>query len=333
MADEKYLNEFRQDLVSGDWVLFSTGRKHSIRKFEIMHQPKNECPFENLKESQQEIISQYPDEENPTVTIIKNKFPAVISGICGPDRLEGPVSVHDATGIHEVIVYKDHDRHFSDFSVDQMTDTVRVYKKRYQEIALEKSNCTSYIMIFHNYGQEAGASISHPHSQIISTPILPPDISRSIRGSYKFYKENKKRVYDVLVNWEREEKKRIVYENDIFIAFCPFFSKNPYEVRIFAKDGHAHFEKMPDELDKYLADALVNVLKKIKTVLNDPPFNFFIHTAPTEAQWDKVNFHEFYHWHIEILPKLSIMAGFELGTGIDINVVDPDQAAEELRNA
>src|SRR3989344_9674590 len=101
--DEKYLNEFRQDLVSGDWVLFSTGRKHAIRKFETTHQPKNKCPFENLEESKQEIISQYPDEKNPTVTIIKNKFPAVISGICGPDKLEGPVSVHDATGIHEVI--------------------------------------------------------------------------------------------------------------------------------------------------------------------------------------------------------------------------------------
>ena len=188
-----------------------------------------------------------------------------------------------------------------------------------------------YILIFHNSGRDAGASLYHPHSQIISMPILPPDVSRSINGSHNFYKEHKERVYDVLMKWEKEHGNRIIYENDLFLAFCPFVSKTPYEVRIFSRDSHAHFEKMPDEFDKYLEDVLLAVLKKIKKSLGDPPYNLFIHTAPAETDLESV--HEFYSWHIEILPKVKITAGFEIGTGVDINMVDPDQAAELLRNA
>lgn len=216
----------------------------------------------------------------------------------------------------------------ADFSQDEVIETIRSYKKRYKEIS-EAEGCVRYILIFHNFGRDAGASIYHPHSQIISMPILPPDVSRSINGSYDFYKKNKKRVYDLLIEWEKESGKRIVYENDLFIAFCPFVSKTPYEVRIFFRDSHSHFEKMPDEFDKYLADALLTVLKKIREALGDPSYNLFVHTAPVETTLEDV--HEFYTWHIEILPKIKAIAGFEMGTGVDINVIDPDEAAKLLR--
>lgn len=323
------LSEFRQDLVSGDWVLFSTGRKHSIRKFMDSYEPKEGCPFEDPKKSGQEIIWGYPDNVNWRIMVIKNKYPAVKPGLCGPNQQIGPFNFRDATGEHGVIIYKDHDIHLADFTTEQMIDVIRVYKKRYQEIA-KASNCVEYVMIFHNYGKEAGASIYHPHSQIISTSVMPPDVSRSLFGAYRFYRRSGKRVHEVMVGWELEQKKRIIYENDLFVAFCPFVSRSPYEVRIFPRSSHAHFEKMPDEFDKYLADSLIAVLRKIKKTLNNPPYNFFIHTAPVEEkEFEKP--HEFYTWHIEILPKLSISAGFELGTGIDINVIDPDQAARELR--
>lgn len=326
---DKLLTEFRQDLVSGDWVLFSTGRKHSIQEFEKFYQSKEECLFEDFEKSGQELVWSYPDSKDIKISVIKNKYPAVKSGLCGPDLQVGPFKGHNGVGEHNVVVYKEHDLKFADFSNEQLIDVIRVYKKRYREM-VQASECVEYVMIFHNHGLEAGASIYHPHSQMISLPILPPDVSRSIYGSLNFYKENKKKVYDVIIEWEMSDKKRIVYENDFFIAFCPFVSKTPYEVRIFSKDSHAHFEKMPDELDKYLADAISVVLKKIGKALNVPPYNFFIHTAPVKEKYGDM--HEFYHWHIEILPKLSISAGFELGTGVDINVVDPDTAAEELRN-
>lgn len=342
--DGQILNEFRQDLVSGDWVLFSTGRwdyKKKDLKFENPYQPKEGCPFEDPKASNQEIVEFFPSTHSTGsgqatdwfAVALKNKFPAVKAGLCAPGFKTGPFDIHGAIGSHEIIVYKDHEKHFADFSNEDAVNAIRFYKKRYRDI--EKglnAQCTRYIMTFHNFGREAGASVYHPHSQIISTPILPPDVASSISGSYNYYQKNHRRVYDVIVEWEKEQKKRIVFENDLFIVFCPFVSRTPYEIRIFPKDSHAHFEKMPDEFDKYLAEALIDVLKKLKTALNNPPYNFFIHTAPFENGTTN-QAHEYYTWHIEILPRLSIAAGFEFGTGVDINIVDPDKAAEELRNA
>jgi len=333
----KSLNEFRQDMVSGEWVLFATGRagrphvagNGNGSEDEEYKSIKN-CPFEDFKKSDNEPVWFHPNETDWRIAVIKNKFPAVKSGICKTATTLGPFSVHEAVGCHDLFVYKDHNRHFADFSQEEMIDVVRSYKRRYREIS-ELEGCTRYILIFHNFGRDAGASIYHPHSQIISMPILPPDVSRSIRGSYNFYKNNQKRVYDVLAELEKDNGSRIVYENDLFLAFCPFVSKTPYEVRIFPRDSHAHFEKMPDEFDKYLADILLTVLKKIRKALGNSSYNFFIHTAPAETELE--NIHEFYSWHIEILPKINIQAGFEIGTGVDINVVDPDEAAELLRNA
>lgn len=335
MSNNKFLNEFRQDLVSGDWVLFSTGRAKRPQEDKKAEDPayksKENCPFEDLLKSGQKIVWGHPDKENWEVMVIENKYPAVKRGICGPGWKTGPFNIFDAAGVHNVMIFKNHDLHLPDFTNEQMVEAIKVYKKRYQEIAAG-GGCIAYVMIFHNFGQPAGASIYHPHSQIISTPILPPDVSKSFYGSLKFYQENKKRVYDLVIDWEKEEKKRIICENEDFIAFCPFVSKKPYEVRIFPKESHAHFERMPDELDSRLAEVLLAVLKKMRKALDSPPFNFFIHTAPVETSSSEKT-HEFYSWHIEVLPKLSISAGFELGTGIDINVVDPDKAAEELREA
>lgn len=335
--DKSDLNEFRQDLVSGEWVLFATGRagrpnagKNRNSSDDEEYKTIENCPFEDFKKSDNEPVWFYKNEADWRVAVIKNKFPAVMPGICKPATTLWPFRVQEAVGFHDLFIYKDHNRHFADFSQEEMINVVCSYKRRYREIS-ESEGCVQYVLIFHNYGKDAGASISHPHSQIISMPNLPPDVSRSIRGSYGFYKNNQKRVYDVIMKWEKDNGSRIVYENDLFIAFCPFVSKTPYEVRIFPKDSHAHFEKMPDELDKYLADTMLVVLKKIRKALNNPSYNFFIHTAPAETELEDI--HEFYSWHIEILPKMNIQAGFEMGTGMDINVIDPDEAAELLRNA
>ena len=286
------------------------------------------CPFEDLKKSGNELVWFYPNEADWHIAVIKNKFPAVKPGICKPAATFGPFNVQEAVGFHDVFVYKDHDKHFADFSQEEIIEVIRSYKKRYQEIS-ETEGCVRYVLIFHNSGRAAGASLYHPHSQVISMPILPSDVSRSINGAYAFYKDHKKRVYDVLMKWEKERGSGMIYENDLFLAFCPFVSKTPYEVRIFSRDSHSHFEKMPDEFDKYLADVLLTVLKKIKKALGDPSYNFFIHTAPAETDLESV--HEFYSWHIEVLPKVKAAAGFEMGTGVDINAVDPDEAAKLLR--
>ncbi|MDP3792695.1 MAG: DUF4921 family protein [bacterium] len=328
---KKPLNEFRQDLVSGEWVLFATGRAKSLRSDEDkdFYQIKKECPFEDF--SDQEVIGHYPDSDNRQATIIKNKYPALKQGLCATEQEFGPFKIFDPIGDHEVVIFRDHDHGIYKFSVAELIDTVRVYKKRFTEL-VDKNECAKYILLFHNHGRSAGASIYHPHSQIITMPILPPDVFRSINGSFEFYKKHKKQVYSELLTWEQKERKRIVYENKEFIVFCPYVSKYPYEVRIFSKESHAHFHQMPDSSDEFFADAMWTALQKMKTVLDAPPFNAFIHTAPLTDEFG-VNMHEFYHWHLEIVPHLKIDAGFEIGTGVAINVMDPDESAELLRNA
>lgn len=273
----------------------------------------------------------YPEGDNWFATVIKNKFPAVGQNLCTTEKTHGPFKVFDAIGDHEVVVYRDHDRGIYDFLPADFVNMVRTYKKRYTELT-EKIECTRYVMIFHNHGRAAGASIYHPHSQIITTPILPPDVSRSINGSFQYYKKHNKMAYFEFLNWELKEKTRIVYENEHFVVFCPFVSKYPYEIRIFSRESHAHFNQMPASADHFFADALHAAVQKLKIVLDKPPFNMFVHTAPVADEFG-VNTHEFYHWHLELVPHLKIDAGFEIGTGIEINVVDPDEAAEELRKA
>ena len=329
----KALNEFRQDLVSGEWVLFVTGRRHSLRNDDNkdFYQTKIECPFEDLVESGNNLLWRYPDSENWHAAVIKNKYPAVKQNLCTTEQTYGPFKTFDAIGDHEVIIYHEHDHGIYEFSIEDFVNTLRVYKKRYSEL-IDKAECIKYILIFHNHGKSAGASVYHSHSQIITMPILPPDVFRSVNGSFQYYKEHKKIVYRDLLEWEQKERTRIVYENKEFIVFCPYVSKYPYELRIFPKDSHAHFHKLPDVSDEFFADAIFTALQKIKIVLDSPPFNMFIHTAPLTDEFG-VDIHEFYHWHMEIIPHLKIDAGFEIGTGIAINVINPDESAEELRGA
>ena len=134
-----------------------------------------------------------------------------------------------------------------------------------------------------------------------------------------------------MIDWEKEQNKRIIFENEFFIAFCPFASLFPYQVMILPKDREAHFDRLQEEAELPFAQALSTVLKKIKVALDNPSFNYFIHSAPVGGMLK--NLHEFYTWHVEILPKFSTAAGFEIATGIDINVIDPDKAAELLINA
>lgn len=338
---DKLLNEFREDLVSGEWVLFSTKRAKRPRKKskKSFYQPEDKCPFEDPEASGHKVVETYNLNKSASqaddwfIKVIDNKYPAVEPGICEVQKKVGPYNTVEARGFHEVVITREHDKGFGHFSTEEMARTFFVFREEYKKISSHKESCGKYILIFHNFGAEAGASIYHPHSQIISTPILPPDVLRSVSGSQKFYDKNHKKVHDLMIDYEVKEKKRIVFENDQFIAFCPFVSKFPYEVRIFPKESSPNFEKITDDSLDLLAETTVSVLKKINNSLFSPDYNIFIHTAPIEEEpvLGKKDIHfEFYHWHIEIIPKISIQAGFELGSGVDINVVDPDKAAETL---
>jgi len=327
---KKTVSELRFDLVSKDWVVIATGRAKRPETFLAQERQKIEiaekdCPFCNL-EIQEKPVLEYKKEnsEDWDVTVIPNKFPAFFRSESLRERAEGPYSLMDSVGFHEVVVTRDHKKSLADLSAKEVEKVIDAYQERYLDLANEKF--VNYISIFHNHGHEAGASIVHPHSQIIAMPLIDPDLQQSINGSRIFFETQGKCVHCKMMEWDMEDKRRIVFENKEFVVLAPFASRVAFELRIYPKQHHAYFERIKEKEKEQLAQALQTALSKIFKGLNDPAYNFFLHTAPVDGKD-----YNHYHWHFEILPKTSTWAGFELGTGIEISIIQPEEAAKYLR--
>lgn len=337
------LNEFRQDIVSGDWVLFATQRAkkpspQGTANHSQLYQDKKTCPFEDPQKSDhrdpiliynkgQKIVWEKGFTGEWTIQVVKNKYPALIDGLCVPPRNVGPFLVADGFGFHELVITRDHDKSFAQFTDEETEEVLKVYKDRYNSISQDE--CGDYVLIFHNHGPLAGASVYHNHSQILSMPIIPPGILKNVKGAKEFFERTGEKIHEMLIEWEVEQNKRIIYENEKFIAICPFVSRAPYEIRIFPKKTSSNFGDIHDEDLMSLANMLNKVLKKLNLALNNPDYAFFIHTSPIKK--GNSDLYDFYHWHIEIMPRFSIAAGMELGTNVFVNTVDPDEAAKLLR--
>ena len=336
-------NEFRQDIVSGDWVLISTERakkpspQETIKPSQL-YQDKATCLFEDPQKSDhrdpllvynkgQKVIWEAGSVNEWTTQVVKNKYPALKDGFCAPPRNIGPFLVADGFGFHELVITRDHDKSFAQFANEETAEVLKVYKDRYNSIS--QGECGDYVLIFHNHGSLAGASVYHNHSQILSMPIIAPGILKSIRGAKEFFERAGEKIHEMLIEWETEQNKRIICENEKFIALCPFVSRTPYEMRIFPKKKSSNFGDTQDEDLMSLAEILNKILRKLHTALNNPDYTFFIHTSPIKK--DNSDLYDFYHWHIEIMPRFSIAAGLELGTNVFVNTVDPDDAAKLLR--
>ena len=338
----KNVSELRQDLVSEDWMIVATGRakrphffaKRGREKFE---QPILQCLFEDPQvtgHSEPLLIYYEQGKKRRTegvkklikewsLQVIKNKFPALGPGDCSDLHKEGPYTLMDGAGFHEIIITRDHSKHLALMSLDKVEEVIKAYQERY--LTLMDHKCVNYIFIFHNHGREAGATIPHPHSQLIAMPVLPADVKRSLRGAREYQEKHHKCVHCKMVNWEREER-RSIFQNEYFVVFSPFVSRVNFELRIYPRKHQPNFEKITEIERKYLAEALWQALFRLYKGLKDPAYNFFIHTAPCDGKDYK-----FYHWHIEILPKTNIWAGIELGTGIEIITAKPEEVAKFLR--
>lgn len=331
--DVPAFSEFRQDLVSGDWVLIAPSRLRRPKFFAGKEKagvtvPKSKCPFENPQKSGNAapvLVYQKDSGKDWFLQVIPNKYPAVGPGRCGVINRRGPYASQAGTGSHEIVIMRDHDRYFAQYTAGEMKKVLSAYQDRYRSLAREE--CINYISIFHNHGRGAGASVPHPHSQILALPVVPPDVGRSINGSREYFHKNGKCVHCAMLAEEIKDKKRIVFENRSAIVFAPFASHSNFELRIFPKKHEAYFEKMGEKEIAHIAEALKQALRKIYKGLKDPSFNFFIHTAPSVPYQD----YQHYHWHIEILPKTSTFGGFELGTGIDIVSMPPEMTAAFFR--
>lgn len=337
----KFPSELRLDLVSKDWVIIATGRarrpdtfKQERRKEEIV--PKSRCPFCQIQTQGPPTVIFLNGRKIPlktgnkivkdwTVLSIPNKYPALIPHPQLDKKIEGNLyQTSNAVGFHEVVITRNHIKQMAEFSTGQIEEVINVYLDRY--LALKKEKFVNYISIFHNHGLESGATIAHPHSQIITTPLIDADLKRALANSQRYFKKNKKCIYCQMAKWEVRTKKRIVFENKNFLVICPFASKSAFEVIISPKKHHSYFEKITKEEKRELAEAFRAALNKLYKALNDPAYNFYLHTSPCDGK----NY-SYYHWHWTILPKTSTWAGFEIGTKIEISTIEPEKAAAYLR--
>lgn len=346
MVDEKKIifkfpSELRYDLVSKDWVVIATGRakrpetfKKERRKTETIS--KKDCPFCQIASQEAPTLifsrgKKVPLEsgggipKNWTAIVIPNKYPAFLPSSCLEKKSEGEIyQTMNAVGFHEIVVTRSHEIQMAQFSTDEVKEVIDVYQARYLELMKEKF--VNYVSIFHNHGVEAGASITHPHSQIVTTPLIDVDLKNALINSNKYFKKNKKCVYCMMGEWERKAKKRVIFENEDFIVICPFASKSAFEVIISPKKHSPYFERMTEKEKWNSAEAFRIALSKLYKGLNDPAYNFYLHTAPCDEKR-----HDNYHWHWTILPKTSTWAGFEIGTRMEISTIEPEKAAEYLR--
>lgn len=326
------ITELRQDLVTGDWVVIAAGRAKRPEEFaqkaqeEIVEDTSHACFFCYPEETgQEEAVLIYANEAGDwSLRVFPNKYPAFSRGKKIKHIEEGPYFGMDGVGYHELVVTRNHEKQIALLSNEAVTEIIDAYQDRYIDLMNKKS--VNYIEIFHNHGKKAGASITHPHSQLMAIPVISPYIKSELDGAESYHKANKHCVYCAMIEWELECKKRIVFENANFLAFCPYSSRVAFEIWIVPKKHKPYFERINSVEKAEVAEALQIAIAKIFKGLNNPDYNFYIHTSPCDGKD-----YPHYHWHIEILPRTSIWAGFELSTGIEISTIEPEEAANYLR--
>lgn len=334
-VDSRY-PELRFHPTLREWVVISPRRslRHRasgsyIKKSSRVFSPKSKCPFEFPQRAGNKDPYFWFPADKPvaawTLQVFENKYPALDASRSLRVRQTPPFVTVSGSGVHDIVVTRDHDKNFSQLSLRRAADVLRAYGVRYRQIA-QRSDI-AYISMFQNWGPSAGGTVHHPHYQMIGLPVVPTDVERSIDISRRWYRAHRTCIHCQYISDARREKRRIVYEDRDYIAFTPFASMRPFAVDFFPKKHSAFFENMADGECVLAASALQKVLKKIKRFLRDPDYNFFIHTAPIVGRSSASH----YHWHIEIVPHAHIDAGFELGTGIEINPVAPEDAARILR--
>jgi UDPglucose--hexose-1-phosphate uridylyltransferase len=326
--------DLRKDPIVGRWVIVAKSR--AKRPHDFVSTPTIRaggfCPFcgGNEDKTTDEILAYRPHGSAANgpgwrVRVIPNKFPALeIEGELNK-RGDGIYDMMRGVGAHEVIIESpQHVLSTADLSEEQLRDVFWVYRDRL--VDLKRDPRLVYGMIFKNVGAAAGASLEHAHSQLIGTPIVPINVQEEMSGSLEFFKYRGRCVFCDIVQQELATEKRIVLDGPGFVAFCPFASRFPFETWVLPKPHSSHFENIQKNAVEELAGVMKQVIGKIETALDRPAYNYIIHTAP----FDSPELGH-YHWHIEIIPRLTNTAGFEWGTGFYINPVPPEEAAAFLR--
>ncbi len=329
-------SELRYHSTTGEWVLISPKRGKRPNDFgaptiKRVISPKRTCPFEEPQKHGNAIPHFWFPEDKPLekwqLQVLPNKYPAISHRHmqCASSHRDGMYTVTTGVGHHDILLTRDHYKNYRHLSEAQALDVLLAFSKRYKELIAD--GCMQYVSMFQNFGPNAGASIFHPHYQILALPVVPNTVGRSLYHSHEHWKKHKRCIHCDIIKQELKEKKRIVYEEDGIIAFVPFASKEPYQINIFPKEHLPYFEDSSVYILKHISKALRRVLASVAKKLDDPDYNFYIHTAPIVNKKQ----YKHYHWHIEVIPKSNVSAGFELGTGVEINPVFPEEATKLLK--
>jgi len=330
------MDQLRRDPIVGRWVIVFMDKPYAPGDFDIEHFPdkKGPCPFcyghEGMTPPEIQAHREGGTKANApgwSTRVVPNKFPALrIEGDLNRQGV-GMFDLSNGVGAHEVIIETpDHKKTLADLLDHEVEKVIWAYRDR--SVDLHGDKRFRYIMIFKNHGYSAGASLTHSHSQLIALPMIPKNVNEELTGSNKYYEYKERCIFCDMITQEKEENERIICQNSRFLAFSPFASRFPFEVWILPKEHHSDFSIIQTEDVIELARILKEVLLRVKSVLGNPPYNFIIHTSPFEAR-ERAD----YHWHIEIMPKLTHIAGFEWGSGFYINRTPPEIAAKYLREA
>ena len=329
--------EFRQNLATGEWIIIAAERgkrpeafKRAAQQAPPVYDPH--CPFCPGKEADTpEAILTVPPRAAPgawEVRVVPNKFPALTPDgeECMPCSInDGPYLKRKGIGRHEVLI--ESPLHNSDLPLLSMTHieaVVRTYSQRYN--ALVQIPSTGLVLLFRNHGPNAGTSLVHPHAQIVASSLVPTRVRTKLYEGQRYYDTYQRCVYCDMLAYELEQQQRIIMENEHFVAFAPYASRMPYEMKLLPRRHHPAFSTLAAEELRDMAHALRNLLARLWRLLGNPDYNFVLDTAP-----EHLSRVPFYHWHLEIIPKITTPAGFEIGSGIGINIVPPEQAAADLR--
>ena len=333
--------ELRKDPILGRWVIISTERAQRPRDFHTCPEKPDSrgCPFCEGKEelTPPEIFAFRAPNTRPNspgwqVRVVPNKFPALrVEGELGKEG-RGMYDRMNGIGAHEVIIETpDHQKCLEMHTRESLTKILETYKLRLVDLGRDMR--FKYILIFRNEGTAAGASLSHPHSQLIATPVTPKRVKEELTGALDYFNYKDRCVFCDILTQELAERARIVYENEGFLSFCPFASRFPFEIWVLPKRHHPDFHSLSGAEMMVLADAMIVTLSKLGKALSHPQYNYILHTGP--VRWPRKDYWRTidsdFHWHIEIMPRLTQLAGFEWGTGFYINPTAPEEAASYLQ--
>jgi UDPglucose--hexose-1-phosphate uridylyltransferase len=332
------LPELRKDPITGRWVIISTERGKRPNDFlreSVSPLPNGKncpfCPGSEAKTPPEILVygrsNGGANTAGWTVRVVPNKFPAL--GIEGDlDREgEGLFDKMNGVGAHEVIVETpDHAATLASLPERAVEDVLWAYRDRMLD--LKNDRRFRYVLIFKNHGEAAGASVEHTHSQLIALPIVPRRVREEVDSGWHYYDEKERCIFCDIIRQERDTGERVIGENDYFITLAPYAPRFPFEMWLLPKVHGSSFENNQSTMYASLARMLKDTLMRLDAVLDRPPYNFMIHTSPIG---EEINDH--YHWHIEIIPKLTKVAGFEWGTGFYINPTPPEESARFLREA